>query len=189
MINSFLIILSLVLGIGAVLCFSLLFVVFRRLRTVSQQHKELASFVKREITVINQAQVSMGKVLVHLEQHSKTLQQKVAQLEASPNFSHNDSPNPERYTSASAVQEPRPESKSKPDNKPQRNFFNEEFDARYLNFSDEFSFQQRLQSGSYNEALHLLKQGVSAEEVAERCGLSRSEANLMQLVNSESSAN
>ena len=39
--------------------------------------------------------------------------------------------------------------------------------------------------GTYNNAVNLFKQGMSAEEVAARCGLSKAEANLMALVNRE----
>lgn len=50
----------------------------------------------------------------------------------------------------------------------------------------EFNFQEKLHSGSYNSALNLLKKGMSSDDVAKRCGLSKAEASLMQLVNNKS---
>ncbi len=50
----------------------------------------------------------------------------------------------------------------------------------------EFNFREKLHSGSYNSALNLLKKGMPSDDVAKRCGLSKAEASLMQLVNNKS---
>lgn len=122
----------------AVIACGVCFALWYRLKDQQLQLDALDRFVRKELSVMSQSQIIIGKRLIYVERL-----------------------------------------KVNGDNVSNKN-------SKQVQQEDTSDFQEKLHSGSYNSALNLLKQGMSSDDVAKRCGLSKAETSLMQLVNRES---